>query len=365
MSNGACRAGEPTRVRLRLAEPAGVPVVLGETDALSAGQPHRGLPLRERRPGVWEAEVALPAGVGYRLALLDPATGARVDDEGFARWARPSALPREPDGRRLLEQAWRATLLRLVVAHRLPAGWHLAVVGDGPALGRWRDPLPLEPVDGDGRGRWEAVVAIGEPYGEIAYRYVVLGERAHWEREPNRHVVVPPAGEVANGLVATDDANVVTGLGLDWVTDEIALGPYPQGRADADRLAEAGVTAVLSVQTDADLERRDLDVATLERTLRQVGLAFARVPIVDFDAADLAARLPEATARLEGLLAQGHRVYVHCTAGMGRSPAVVVAHLAGRGATLGQAARLVRERHPDSAPNLDAIARACGGQRRR
>lgn len=365
MSDRAAAEPEPTRVRLRLAEPAGVPVVLGETDALGGGEPNRGLRLRERGPGIWEAEAALPAGLEYRLALLDPDAGACLDDEGFARRARPLALPRQSDGRRLLEQAWRATLVRFAVAHRVPAGQRLAVVGDGAALGDWRDPRPLESVGGDGRDRWEGLVAIGEPYGEVAYRYVVLDGQARWEREPNRHVAVPPPWEVANGLVATGDANVVTGLDLDWITDGIALGPYPQSRDDAARLAEAGVTAVLNVQTDADLARRDLDPAALGRTLRQAGLALARVPIVDFDADDLATRLPEATARLEGLLAHGHRVYVHCTAGMGRSPAVVVAHLVGRGATLEEADRLVRERHPESVPNLDAVARATAARRSR
>lgn len=348
-------AFEPTRVRLRLADPVGVPVVVGDGEVLGSGEPSRALRLREREPGTWEGEAALPARMAYRLAVLDPATGARVDDEGFARWARPSALRREPDGRRGLEQAWRATLVRFVVAHRAPAGRRVAVVGDGAALGQWWSPQPLDSVDGE---RWEGLVALGEPYGETAYRYVVLDGQARWERGPNRHVVVPPPWEVANGVVETDDANVVTGLSLDWVTDTVAVGPYPQGRDDAAHLAEAGVTAVLNVQTDDDLRQRGLDLGVLEAMLRSAGLALARVPIVDFDADDLAARLPEATARLEDLLARGHRVYVHCTAGMGRSPAVVVAHLVGRGATLEEADRVVRERHPESVPNLGAVARA-------
>ncbi len=362
MSDRAGAVPEPVRVRLRLADPAGVPVLIAGDVAPVGGEPSRVLRLREHEPGLWEGEAVLSARVAYRLAVLDPATGARSDEEGFARWTRPSALRRDPDGRRVLEQAWRATLVRFVVAHRVAPGRRLAVVGDGPALGAWRSPQPLDRLDD---GKWEGLLPLGGPYGETAYRYVVLDGRARWEREPNRHVGVLPPWEVANGVVETDDANVVTGLSLDWVTDAVAVGPYPQGRDDAARLAEAGVTAVLNVQTDDDLRQRGLDPRALEPTLRSAGLALARVPIIDFDAEDLAARLPEATARLEDLLTGGHRVYVHCTAGMGRSPAVVVAHLVGRGAALGEAARVVRARHPESVPNLDAVARATGGRQDR
>ena len=347
-------------MRLRLLDPPGVPAVVGEDVTPVGGGPSGVLKLRERGGGLWEGEAALPAQTTYRLAVLDPDTGAPGDDEGFARRARASALARDPDGRRVLEQAWRATLVRFVCAHRLASGRRLAVVGDGPALGAWRRPQPLEPVE---EGRWAGLIALGEPYGQVAYRYVVLDGRPRWEREPNREVGVPPPREVTNGLVETVDVNVVTGLDLDWVTDTVAVGPYPQGPDDAARLAEAGVTAVLNVQTDDDLRRRGLHPGAQAAMLEREGLVSARVPIVDFDAEDLTARLPEATARLEALLSAGHRVYVHCTAGMGRSPAVVVAHLVGRGAGLGEAARLVGARRPESAPNLDAVARGTAGRR--
>jgi len=52
-----------------------------------------------------------------------------------------------------------------------------------------------------------------------------------------------------------------------------------------------------------------------------------RVPVRDFDQDDLRRDLPECVQALRELIDDGHTVYVHCTAGMGRSPTVVVAYL--------------------------------------
>jgi protein-tyrosine phosphatase len=48
---------------------------------------------------------------------------------------------------------------------------------------------------------------------------------------------------------------------------------------------------------------------------------------VDFDPHSLRATLPTAVAALERARRNHGRVYVHCTAGLGRSPAVAIAAL--------------------------------------
>ena len=57
------------------------------------------------------------------------------------------------------------------------------------------------------------------------------------------------------------------------------------------------------------------------------GIELRRVPVRDFDHDDLQRHLPECVRVLRELIDDGHTVYVHCTAGIGRSPSVVVAYL--------------------------------------
>ena len=47
--------------------------------------------------------------------------------------------------------------------------------------------------------------------------------------------------------------------------------------------------------------------------------------IVDFDGQSLRRSLPRIVKTLQGALSAGGRVYVHCTAGLGRAPAVCIA----------------------------------------
>jgi protein-tyrosine phosphatase len=49
--------------------------------------------------------------------------------------------------------------------------------------------------------------------------------------------------------------------------------------------------------------------------------------VKDFDPWSLRKVLPSAVQALHEAVSQGGRVYVHCTAGLGRAPAVVIAYL--------------------------------------
>jgi hypothetical protein len=53
--------------------------------------------------------------------------------------------------------------------------------------------------------------------------------------------------------------------------------------------------------------------------------ARVRPQIVDFDGQSLRRCLPRIVKTLQGALSAGGRVYVHCTAGLGRAPAVCIA----------------------------------------
>ena len=47
----------------------------------------------------------------------------------------------------------------------------------------------------------------------------------------------------------------------------------------------------------------------------------------DFDPNSLREELPKAVCGLQRAISEGKTVYVHCTAGLGRAPAVVIAYL--------------------------------------
>ena len=128
----------------------------------------------------------------------------------------------------------------------------------------------------------------------------------------------------------------------------------------ADALAivreTCGATAILSLQTDDDLGARGLRWPTVWSLAMRAGITAERVPIRDFDKRDLLGHIDPALAALDGLLSAGHRVYVHCTAGLNRSPTVCVAHYA-RALGLDAAHAFVLERHPEAVAYLDVLAK--------
>ena len=150
-------------------------------------------------------------------------------------------------------------------------------------------------------------------------------------------------------------------MDCDQVLPQIVIGFYPQTTADIDLLKQDfGITAVLNVQSEEDDEYLSIPWSVLASHYGLSGIEVRRVPVIDFDRADLRRNLPECVAALRELLDDGHKVYVHCTAGMGRSPSVVIAYLHWvQDLDLEEAARQVQSRRRCS-PDLVAIRLASG-----
>ena len=117
-------------------------------------------------------------------------------------------------------------------------------------------------------------------------------------------------------------------INFDKIIENIFVGTCPASPVDITRLQQAGITAVLNLQTDMDFGRLGIDWLQLETAYETADIAPYRVPIVDFDRDDLVELLPAAAQTLNNMLDNDHRVYVHCTAGIERSPAVVIAYMA-------------------------------------
>lgn len=117
---------------------------------------------------------------------------------------------------------------------------------------------------------------------------------------------------------------------LNWgeITPEIVIGTCPMSPDDLESIqAGAKVSAVLSLQQDDCLAYGGIDYARMEHAGAELGLTMTRCPIRDFGIADQRRRLPEVVRALAHLQAHGHRTYVHCTAGLGRAPLVVLGYL--------------------------------------
>lgn len=111
------------------------------------------------------------------------------------------------------------------------------------------------------------------------------------------------------------------------IQPRLLVGAFLESSQEVEILRiQEGVTAVLNLQTDEDLWV-DSSAEPLESLYAGTGVKLCRMPVRDFDELHLQERLPECVAALDRLLEEGHTVYLHCTAGVNRSPTVAIAYL--------------------------------------
>ena len=149
---------------------------------------------------------------------------------------------------------------------------------------------------------------------------------------------------------------------LNWgeITPYLVIGSCPMAPDDVEVIhAETGVSAFLSLQHDECLAYWGIDYEQMCRTGQELGLAMARSPMRDFDIADQRRCLPDAVAALARLQDEGYWTYVHCTAGLGRAPLTVLAHLILiEGQASEEAIRLILDGRPGAVPAWEAY-RGC------
>lgn len=120
-------------------------------------------------------------------------------------------------------------------------------------------------------------------------------------------------------------------------------------------LEEERVTAIVNLQQDKDMAYWGVDFNDVQAAAAQRGVAIHRRPARDFDPESLRKMLPAAVKCVDDCLQRGERVYVHCTAGLGRAPAVCIAYMYWFGAyQLDEAYKRLTDIRP-CGPKRDAI----------
>ncbi|MCL4192214.1 MAG: hypothetical protein KJZ87_10740, partial [Thermoguttaceae bacterium] len=98
-----------------------------------------------------------------------------------------------------------------------------------------------------------------------------------------------------------------TPLDFNRITDRIVVGSCPFTPADLDRLKqECGVSAIFSLQTEADRASRRIDQRALDTRCRALGLEQRGVAVRDFDSEDLRRHLVDCVTALDKLLSAGY-----------------------------------------------------------
>jgi protein-tyrosine phosphatase len=142
---------------------------------------------------------------------------------------------------------------------------------------------------------------------------------------------------------------------LAQVLPQLFVGSHPRTLSDIERLRGLAVTAVLNLQTDEDMASVDLLWQPLEEQYRRGPLRLVRFPVKE-EQEEMAAKFSHCVRVLEGLLSENHTVYLHCTAGIARSPTVAIGHLHwGLGWEWNSAVAHLKQLREKCSPHLDAL----------
>ncbi len=134
---------------------------------------------------------------------------------------------------------------------------------------------------------------------------------------------------------------------LDWIKPYLAIGPRLDDPRSWGQLMPAKVTRIIDLN-DSGIERKE----ALAFKMKYNGVKVPDPP----EPEDLLAVFSRVHGWIEDEKREGGRVYLHCTAGRGRSPTCAMAHLMAIGETKEQARRIVEEAHKPTWRGEDSAA---------
>ncbi|CAL5322259.1 unnamed protein product [Camellia sinensis] len=168
-----------------------------------------------------------------------------------------------------------------------------------------------------------------------------------------------------DATVPDDKALVLTyrhelGMNYNFIRPDLIVGSCLQTPEDVDKLRNVGVKTIFCLQQDPDLEYFGVDITAIREYANTYDdIQHLRAAIRDFDGFDLRMRLPAVVSKLHKAINQnGGVTYIHCTAGLGRAPAVALAYMFWvQGYKLSEGNSVLLSKRP-SFPKLDAIKSA-------
>jgi atypical dual specificity phosphatase len=145
-------------------------------------------------------------------------------------------------------------------------------------------------------------------------------------------------------------------LNWDRIRDDLVIGSCPMTIDDIDRIrTDTGATALLSLQSQQCRVHFGIDYLEHRAHGERRQLAMVNTPMLDFDPPDQRRNLPLAVRSLGDLLAAGHTVYLHCTAGCNRAPLTALGYLTFvEMQSPEKAAAQIREARPQADPCWEA-----------
>ncbi len=139
------------------------------------------------------------------------------------------------------------------------------------------------------------------------------------------------------------------------IEEGLWLGRAPLTPEEFSLLHDIGVQDIVTLQTEDEARLGGILPPVATRIVAALGMSLYRMEITDLSAPALKARTPLAAGLVSHLRSRGRCIYVHCAAGMSRSPTVVSAYLVlSQGLSADAACNLVVTLHP-SMPDRQAV----------